>query len=341
MAKRMSIKDVAQRAGVSYQTVSRVINNKPDVSSETRSRVQAAIDSLNYRPSLAAQVFAHERTMIIGVVIPWSADFLSDNHHLLQLLTGADREANLHDYMVLLSAARSKNDAQSSYERLLRRHIMDGVIVEGGMGQVGAKMLADKGYPVVMVGYSTIGIPSVHSDEDGGRYSGTQHLLALGHRRIGMISGPQDLFEVRNPFLGCLQALQHAGVSADGNLMIHSDFTVEGGYQAVQRLMQQPDPPTAIFAANDATALGVIRWLQEHEYRIPEDISVVGFDDMPSAQYFHPPLTTIHQFSSDIGQRAVSLLFDLIENSEPPTTEVIVPTQLVVRGSTAIAPGTR
>src|SRR5258708_4076840 len=117
MAKRMSIKDVAQHAGVSYQTVSRVINNKPDVSSETRSRVQAAIDSLNYRPSLAAQVFAHERTMIIGVVIPWSADFLSDNHHLLQLLTGADREANLRDYMVLLSAARSKNDAQSSYER--------------------------------------------------------------------------------------------------------------------------------------------------------------------------------------------------------------------------------
>jgi len=341
MPKRPSIKDVARQAGVSYQTVSRVINDKGEVSPETRERVLSAIETLKYRPSLAAQVFARDRTRIIGVVIPWGAEFLSVNHHLLQLILGADLEASVRDYSVLISAARSSADKASSYERLLHRHIVDGVIVEGGIGQMGAKMLLDKGHRVVMIGRNTLGIPFVDSDADEAMYSGTQHLLALGHRRIGVISGPTEGWEGRHRMQGCLNALRDSGLNVDQGLLLDSEFSIEGGSKAAQRLMEQSDPPTAIFAANDDVAMGVMRWLQENGYRVPEDISVLGFDDTPGAQYSQPPLTTIHQFSNEIGRRAASLLFDLIDGRALAATEIIQPTRLIIRGSTDVAPPKR
>jgi DNA-binding LacI/PurR family transcriptional regulator len=187
---------------------------------------------------------------------------------------------------------------------------------------------------VVIVGYSSSDLYSVHSDDKGGAYQMTQHLIALGHRRIGVINAGHEL--AANARLnGYRGALQDSGLPFDPSLHTDADYSSQGGYKAAATLMQQNNPPTAIFAFNDLMAMGAIHWLQEHHYRVPEDVSVGGFDDIASAAYFCPPLTTMHQFSYDLGQRAATLLFDLINDSAPSTTEVVLPSHLAVRSTTA------
>jgi DNA-binding LacI/PurR family transcriptional regulator len=340
VSKRVTIKMVAAHAGVSHQTVSRVINDKPGVAPETRARVLASIEALNYQPSLAARVLSKRHMSVIGVVIPFDPDFLFSDPHLLQVIHGIDREITLRDYSLLLSTPRSTHKPASAYHRLLKERLVDGVIVEGGMGEAGVQLLVDKGYPVVMVGYSASGIPSVHPDDEGGAYTLTQHLLALSHRRIGVIAGP-DYLATKARWRGYERAFLDAGLDTDPALLIHGDFTSHSGYEGVAHLMQRPDSPSAIFAFNDRMAMGAIRWLREHGYVAPGDVSVVGFDDVPMAELFDPPLTTVRLFSADLGRRAVTLLFDLIDGNPPPTTEVVLPSRLIVRRSTTVAPAAR
>jgi DNA-binding LacI/PurR family transcriptional regulator len=333
MPKKITIRDVAEKAGVSYQTVSRVLNEKQDVAPETRERVLSVIDALNYRPSLAARTLNQERTMIIGVTIPFEPDFVSEQSHLLQILCGANRAAVLRDYSTLLSTLRSQDDTLSAYTHLLKEHLVDGVLVEGAGGEDGAQLLVEKGYPVVIVGYSN-DLYCVHSDDKGGAYLMTQHLIALGHRRIGVINGGHE--RAANARLnGYKNALQDSGLPFEANLIVDSDYSSQGGYKAAATLMEHRDPPTAIFALNDLMAMGAMHWLQEHHLRVPEDISVGGFDDIASAAYYCPPLTTVRQFSYDLGQRAVSLLFDLIDKNAPTLKEIVLPSHLMVRSTTA------
>jgi DNA-binding LacI/PurR family transcriptional regulator len=339
LAKRVTIKQVAQHANVSYQTVSRVINNSPDVASETRLRVQASIQTLNYHPSLAARVLSKAHTSIIGVVIPYDPDFLLSDPHLLKVIAGINRGVALHDSSMLLSTPRSKDNRLSAYDRLLRERIVDGIIVDGGMGEAGLQQLLNKGYPIVITGYNTMGIPSVHPDDEGGAYTLTQHLLALGHRRIGIIRGP-DYLATQGRWRGYESALFDTRLSSDPLLCTFGDFTTPGGYQGAQCLMERPDPPTAIFAFNDRMAIGAIHWLREHGYSIPDQISVAGFDDIANILNTEFPdslLTTIRIFSPELGQRAAELLFDLIEGNSPTSTEIVIPTRLIVRHSTGLA----
>jgi DNA-binding LacI/PurR family transcriptional regulator len=163
-----------------------------------------------------------------------------------------------------------------------------------------------------------------------------QHLVALGHRRIGIINGPESNLAMQARWHGYERALLDAGITPDLNLVVHGDFTSPSGYKAAESLMGRADKPTAIFAFNDSMAMGAIRWLNEHNYDVPDDISVGGFDDTPSAENFNPPLTTVHQYSYDLGQRAADVLIDLIDGQPPHTTEIILPSYLVVRRSTAV-----
>ncbi|MBI5957425.1 MAG: LacI family DNA-binding transcriptional regulator, partial [Chloroflexi bacterium] len=213
MAKRATIKDVAEYAGTSYQTVSRVLNNKQDVASETRARVLAAIKTLNYRPSVAARLLAQDqdRTFVIANIFPhYVADFVFGNSHLLGMLHGIDREASLRGYSILLSTARSTDDPASTYARLLERQMVDGIIFESALGDKGAQLLAEKGYPVVIAGYTDSNIPCVHADDENGAYILTQHLLALGHRNIGIIDGPENAVSARVRWRGYERAMKDA-----------------------------------------------------------------------------------------------------------------------------------
>lgn len=344
MGKRVTIKEVAEQAGTSYQTVSRVLNNKADVAPDTRARVLKAIKALGYRPNVAARLLAQEqdRTFVIAHIIPfYDVDFVFENDHLLGMLHGIDREATLRGYSVLLSTARSSDDPASSYYRLLERQMVDGIIFESGVGEEGAELLVERGYKVVISGYTQSTIPSVHSDDENGAYVLTQHLLALGHRRIGVILGPERALPVQARWRGYERAMWDAVLDPQHTPRVEGDYGFESGYQGAAQLMGTEPKPTALLAFNDAMAIGAMRWLNEQGYRVPADVSVAGFDDIPIAQFQSPPLTTIRLQSIEEGRRAAQTLFDILDGRALSAAQVVIPTELKVRGSTTVPRHTR
>ncbi|HML21643.1 MAG TPA: LacI family DNA-binding transcriptional regulator [Aggregatilinea sp.] len=340
MTKRVTIKDVAEHAGTSYQTVSRVLNNKADVAAETRARVLASIKALNYRPSMAARLLGQDqdRTFTIANIIPYyDVDFVFGNDHLMQTLHGIDLEATLRGYSLLLSTAHSAGDPASSYARLLERQMVDGIIFESGLGEDGAEELVERGYKVVISGYTTGTIPCVRSDDESGTYVLTQHLLALGHRHIGVIMGPESAMPVHARWRGYERAMRDAALDPRHTPRAQGHYTFEGGYDAAAQLMRSHSYSlTALLAFNDAMAIGAMRWLQEHGYAVPGDMSVAGFDDIPIAQYQTPSLTTIRLQSVEAGRRLAQTLFDILDGRPLSTTRAVIPTELKVRGSTSV-----
>jgi DNA-binding LacI/PurR family transcriptional regulator len=345
MAKRATLKSVAQQAGVSYQTVSRVINGSDDVAPETREVVLATIRALDYQPNMTARALSQQKTYTIVVSIPYEPNAMFADPHLLHVIYGIDRAASLHGYNMLISTRPPQEGQTTSHrhlqhlQRLLKRHVVDGIIIEKGKMDDYSLELEDQDYPVVISGYTEKNIPSVHPDDEGGAYVLTQHLLALGHRRIGAIGGKPTIYPGMLPRLhGYERAFRDVGLPVDPQLLLPGDFTLASGYAGAAQLMQMSNPPTAIFAFNDRMALGALRWLREHDYRVPDDISLAGFDDIPDAELSDPPLTTIRLSQEELGRKVASLLFDIIDGHKPVQTEFIQPNRLIIRKSTAIAP---
>jgi DNA-binding LacI/PurR family transcriptional regulator len=332
----VTIYDVAKEAGVSTATVSKVLSGTPYVSEKTRARVLSAVEMLQYVPNVAARSLAQARTHIIGVVISYDPNYLFSDPHLLQIIHGADEIATEENYALLLSTARSSDDPLSAYRRLLGQHYMDGALVEGSLGAEGYSLLRERGYPVVAVGYSDE-ISCVHSDDREGARNVTEHLIGLGHRRIGVISGPaSDRFPTEMRLRGYRDALAAADLPYDDTLVGFGTFRAPSGYGLAGELMDRPEPPTALFAFNDRMAFGAIGWLRENGLQVPDDVSVAGFDDIAGAEQFDPPLTTVRQLSIEHGRRAAAMLFEMIHNSTPhERQDVALPTELVVRRSTA------
>ncbi len=336
--KRATIKDVAARAGVSYQTVSRVINNKPDVTDETRQRVQNAIEDLNFRPNLAARSLPSKRSFVIGLIIPYEADYLFRDPHLLAQISGIDTIANAHDYNVLLSTAGHSTSGVEAYQRFIRNQVADGaLVVETASNEAGGDLLRTHNYPHVNLGYVIHNNNTcfVHCDDRGGARAATHHLLEKGHHRIGVINGPSvgAIVTMQERLLGHQQALAEAGYTFDSNLMVYGDYTRASGQAATKKLLALPQPPTAIFALNDRMAMGAIRALHAANLRVPDDIAVVGFDDIPAAADFSPALTTVRQPSKTMGQVATEMLFKLIAGEALSQREMILPAELIIRQS--------
>lgn len=337
--KRATIKDVAALAGVSYQTVSRVINHQAGVTDTTRERVNQAIESLGYRPNLAARSLPRRRSSIIGLIIPYTADYLFRDPHLLAQISGIDAEANAHGYNVLLSTAGNSTSGLEAYERLVRNQVADGaLVVETASGQAGGELLSEQDYPFVGLGYSegTSCPCAVHANDREGARTATHHLLAKGHRTIGIVNGPSSgaVVATGERLIGYQQALSEAGLPFDPALMVYGDYTRASGQAAAEQLLRLPAPPTAIFALNDRMAIGAIRAIQAAGRRVPEDMAVVGFDDIPSAADFNPALTTVRQPSKEVGQVAAQILLKLIAGEPIAEKEIILPAQLIIRQST-------
>jgi DNA-binding LacI/PurR family transcriptional regulator len=336
--KRVTIKDVAAQAGVSYQTVSRVINHHPNVRSATRDRVLSVIAALNFRPNLAARSLPSRRSLIIGLIIPYDADYLFRDPNLLAQISGIDAVANAHGYNLLLSTAGDSDSALEAFERFIRNQVADGaLVVETAGGQAGSELLTQQGYYHVSLGYHLDGTApyAVHCDERAGAKAATIHLLKQGHRRIGIINGPSygAVAAMQERLLGHQAALQEAGLSFEPTMMVYGDYTRPSGQIATRQLLALPQPPTAIFAFNDRMAMGAIRALHETGRRVPEDVAVVGFDDIATAADFNPALTTVRQASKQMGQVAAELLFKLIAGEPVEENHIILPAELVVRQS--------
>jgi LacI family transcriptional regulator len=330
---KATIRDVAAAAGVSYQTVSRVINNRPDVADETRHRVWQVIEELGYQPSAIARGLVSKRTYTLGLI---TADF--SDYFFTQVIVGAEIEARKHGYFFMLCSTERNPDDEPTYLRLLTERQVDGILFARPSTEQDDRhivALLHEGVPLVTTAYHVPGeqLTVVDVDNVDGGFQATQCLIDGGHCQIGMISGPPAWKSVKDRSEGYRLALEKAGVAFDESLIEHGDWWHESGYQAMRRLLARAPHITALFVQNDRMAIGAIRALREAGRRIPDDVAIVGYDDTPEAAYCHPPLTTIHQPMQQVGEVATRLLIESIDDSAAENQEVLLKTELIRRGS--------
>ena len=331
--KRVTIQDVAAAAGVSYQTVSRVINDRPDVAEETRRRVWQVIEELGYQPSAIARSLVSKRTHTLGLI---TADF--SDYFFSQVIVGAEVEARKQGYFFMLCSTERNPADEPEYLRLLTERQVDGILFARPSTEEDSRhivSLIQQGVPLVTTAYWLPGekLTVVDVDNVDGGLQATECLIELGHREIGMITGPAGWKSVNERTGGYKLALEKAGISFDVSLIEHGDWSYQSGYVAMGRLLAKAPQITALFAQNDQIAIGAMRGLREAGRRIPDDVALVGYDDIPAAAYCHPPLTTIRQPMQQVGEVATQLLIEYINDSTAEREEVLLKTELIRRGT--------
>ncbi len=329
----VTIRDVAARAGVSSTTVSHVINDTRPVSAELRARVESAMAELGFQPNALARSLRRKRTHTLGMIVPDSA-----NPFFAEVGRGIEDTSFAAGYSTILCNSDGDRARELLYLDLLVQKQVDGVLLvpTGDYAELAAK-LRTRNIPVVVIDrdVSDAPIDRVHIDNVAGGYLATCHLLDLGHRRIGYIGGPPHLSSVPNRSAGYLRALQEAGLPVDDRLLVAGNFRDFGGYGGAQALFALPDPPTAIFAGNDLMAIGVLAAARDAGIAVPDDLSIVGFDDIHLAGYINPPLTTVAQPKYELGVIAAELLLARLGEPDLPPQRRLLQAQLVVRQSTA------
>ncbi len=332
--KHTTINQVAEKAGVSIQTVSRVLNGRPDVSPETRQRVQQVMADLAYQPYAIARGLASRRTYTLGLI---ASDF--SDYWFSQVVTGAEAVGHEHGYFFMLGSTGCEPQDEPTFLRLLTQRHVEGILFVRAACPSDLehlKNLQHSGIPIVSTGFylqdADFGIVEV-DNVDGGRKA-TQYLIDLGHTRIAMISGPVGWKSVSDRTLGYQQALERAGIAVDPELMIQGESWLHrSGFEATQELIRRKKPFTALFAQNDRMARGAINALHQSGLRVPEDVSIVGYDDIPEAEFSDPPLTTIRQPMQEVGKAAASMLIKMIDDPNTPPQQVLFDTELVIRSS--------
>jgi DNA-binding LacI/PurR family transcriptional regulator len=324
--------DVAELAGVSYQTVSRVLNDSPHVRGDTRERVLAAIRQLDYRPNSMARALVTGRSRTLGVVT-----FDTAQYGPASTLLGIEQAAHDAGYAVTVSSLRSQHRGTVlAAIQQLRDQGVDGVAVIAPLrAGVDALRHLRQDFAVVAVEAGpNAPIPVATVDQVAGAAAATRHLLDLGHKTVWHVAGPADWNDAEERVEGWRSALKAARATIPP--LIRGDWTPRAGYEAGQTLLQTPEL-TAVFVANDQMALGLLRRLHEAGREVPRDLSVVGFDDIPEAAYFTPPLTTVRQDFAELGRRCLHALLGRIAG-ETSARRVVVAAELVVRGSTSAVP---
>jgi DNA-binding LacI/PurR family transcriptional regulator len=333
-SRALVMSDVAVRAGVSHQTVSRVINGHPHVAAATRERVQRAIEELGYRPNTAARALVTGSTRTLGLVTSHI-----NQYGPAKTLLGLEQAARAAGYS--LSVAILDEDSEGAMREAVDRFVaqsVDAVVALSTYGQAVealARFVAPVPLIAVQVGHDPAR-PTVWVDQEVGAALATRHLLQLGHRTVQHVTGPQDSLEARGRMLGWRRELVAAGAPVPG--VLYGNWWPSSGHAAGRELAARlraglpGDPVTAVFVANDQMALGVLNALHDEGLSVPGDISVVGFDDVPEAAYYTPPLTTVRQDFAELGRRGVQLVLARLRGEEF-SAEPVMP-QLVVRGST-------
>jgi LacI family transcriptional regulator len=328
-----TLERIAELSGVSRSTVSRVVNNDPNVRESTRSKVLRIMEQEHYRPNLAARGLASGRTDVIGLVIPVGLSVVFTDPFYPLLMQGIADESRNRDRFVMLWLAEPEYERQT-IEQVVSRGVVDGVIIAASAPEDPlVDMLMDAGKPFVMVGrhLARTDVSFVDIGNHEAARNITRHLLRLGARRIATITGPPQMIAGSERLSGYRDALESAGIAFDPALIATTDFTAQSGAAAMSQLLEQQ--PDAVFAANDAMAIAAIRAIRRAGLRVPEDIAVVGFDDIPGAAEIDPPLTTVRQPIRRLGSTAATTLIELIADPGRRIREVILPTELVVRRS--------
>jgi DNA-binding LacI/PurR family transcriptional regulator len=336
---RVSIKDVAEAAGVSYSTVSRALSDSPLVKAETKARVQRLAQEMGYSPDAIARSLVTQKTQTVGVVVTTVTD-----PFVAEVVEGVEDTAQANDYTVILASAASEPARELAAVEMLRTKRVDSVIVTSSrVGALYLEHLERIGVPVVLVnnhneqsGRYTF---SVGVDNQHGGCLATAHLVQRGHRRIAYVTGPADHSDDAERMAGYHQALDEAGIPFDPALVLRGNGRLDGGAQALCRLAGLATPPTAVFCYNDMTAIGLISMARRENLSVPEDLAVVGFDDIPLAAHIYPPLTTVAQPQRDMGRQAMNMALALMiagDDLTVPVSDIVVRCKLVVRESSGV-----
>ncbi|MEO0741704.1 MAG: LacI family DNA-binding transcriptional regulator [Bacteroidota bacterium] len=334
--KRLTINDVARLAFVSRSVVSRVLNNKPNVSKEARERVLEVIEKYNYRPNSAARSLVTDRRLEICVLVPRQADDILATGFWPLVLLGISEAASELGYSITLATV-SLTSREEVVERTVESNRFDAfVMITRDVADLMVESINASGKPCVMIGHDPAydGIHSVDVDNEAGAYLGVEHLVDLGHETIGIIHGPADLQETDRRRKGYERALREGGLTPPAAFTAEQPYTQEGGYRAILEWHVAGGLPNAVFCASDAHATGALLALYELGVRVPDDIAVVGFDGLPSSRYAVPPLTTVEQPIYDKGRRAAAMVVELLGSPQTEVVHELMPATLCVRAST-------
>lgn len=328
--------DIAEMTGVSVPTVSKVVNGRKDVSAETRSKVEAAIRERGYQRSAGSR----SRSPLLEVIF-----HELESEWALEIVRGVERVAGQHHLAVVLSEMQGRRTPGRGWiEGVLARRPTGVIAVFSDLSESMKAQLATRGIPYVVVdptGEPLHDTPSIGATNWNGGLTATRHLLSLGHRRIAVIGGPEWILCSRARVDGYRAAMDEAGVPVGPELISHGQFHVAEGIDRGRALLRLKDRPTAIFAGNDLQALGVYQAAREARLHIPEDLSVVGFDDLPVTQWVSPPMTTIRQPLVDMAEAAAEMVIAIARGEPPAQPRMELSTELVVRESTAPPPSSR
>lgn len=334
----LNLSDIATRAGVSVTTVSRVVNGGKNVSAKTRQKVQAIIDAEGFVPNPGGRILHLQQTFVISVVFLHSPeDTFEDPYYFPRFLQGVNQASSQRGYATLLWVDSGKEDEQQFYQRILANRLVDGVLIASSrLGSELIDRLLEMNNHFVMVERPATRhreISYVGSDNVAAADTAVTHLIERGYRRIGTITGRDDHVDGRDRLLGYRRALQRARLTPDEDCIVPGDFSYSAGYLGMKQLLKQNID--AVFAATDRSALGALQAIQEARLSVPGDIAIVGFDDL--TQHIQPPvmpLTSINHFIAEKSARATHLLIDLIDGACEGPQQIIMPSELVIRGST-------
>ncbi len=327
-----NIRDVADNAGVSVATVSRTLQQPERVSPKTRDKVMAAVQAVGYKPNLMAVKFRSGKTYNLVVLVPTVA-----NVFFARVISGMQDAANELGYSILLANTLGNNDVEQHYAKMVTTSQADGLIQLRAHNPFDNSMINENGLLPMVNACEVLDdgqYPVVSLDNRKAAKAMTEHLLSLGHKRIAMIKGPNSSPLTQERLDGYKDALRDSHIPFDESLLFPGDFSLQAGYKAAESMCTHKHPPTAVFCENDETAIGAMRAFKQANLRIPEDISVAGFDDIDFSAFIDPPLTTIAQPAEEFGRTAVTLLVDLINGKIKKAPKVIMPFELIVREST-------
>lgn len=332
---RLTINDIAKLAGVSRTTVSRALNNKSDINSETLKKIQTVIEQQDFWPSFLAKAAKLNRSSTVGVVIPYSTDYILSNLYYSEILRGISSEAKNRGYYLLLIYSLPNAD----YITVYKEKRVDGFIIVSpnkNDREVFAKLDEQK---VPYTATAKTPEPGSHKyvdvDNEKGILMGVTHLASLGHEKMAFINVSSFLMSYEDRLSGFKKALALRGINGRQDYIVDGESSIRGGFEAAEKLIKLENKPTAFVCGNDMMAMGVIKLLKSKGFSVPGDFSVIGYDDIPLAQELDPPLTTIRQPTFDKGVHACSMLIDEIED-HVHGNEVILPVELVIRGTTAV-----
>ena len=335
--KKLTISQIAQLAGVSKATVSRVLNGYPHISPQLRQQVQKVIDETGFQPNNVARLLATDRSNMIGLVIPTGPQAVLSvftDPYFPALTQGVSQAANQNHLTLALFVFHSEQEGREKFTSILTNGLLDGLIITADRkDDYFLSTLKEHDMPFVLIGRlkNIENFSSIDTDNFSGGYMATTHLIELGCRRIGTVSSTQN-YSGEARYEGYCRALEDHNIPFDERLVAFGDYSLESGYTGAQKIM--PARPDAIFTAADTMALGVIRAVRDAGLNVPADVAVVGYDDLPPAIQSDPQLTTIQQPIEETGRIAIETLIKLIDNRNLPPQRVILPNKLIVRAST-------